>query len=359
MKKLATAAALAMTLGTGATYAGGIQLNMTNPGQAGGSVLNTSFANSPPFGSALVNEGFSGSTPDGTGTLLMQSIAGPISAGGVSGYLTYQFVLPVTVTGTATQTVVSNSGILVGDDMVAGSEFFLFFTPNSEVTAANFTSGAIFGNKVWNDTTSSFDADAALLTGQKLLASGTLRIDVPNDGGSFTINDNAGTLQDLAGNQTTTKTIRSNPSNSFEIDITTLYNSDGTSAGGSPGVDTFVINDLAGLAIDMNLSNQGFTAYRNTIDPTTGITNYIAPATIVGVTPDYGLVGEGGLPGNTLNNFGCTTSIVPDTDCDFQFQVGGSLTFNAEGVPEPASLALVGLGLVGFGWAARKRSAAA
>ncbi len=163
-------------------------------------------------------------------------------------------------------------------------------------------------------------------------------------------------MAQLASNTPSVVTIDTNPSQKFQVDFSTLY---GPGTGGNSGVPdgtTYVVNELTVAELDMNISNQGSTPYDASTDPTTGISNNIAPAKIVGVTPNYGVLGGEGVVGKAVNNFACGLVAPSGTNaCDFQFQVGGSLTFAAPGVPEPASLVLTGLGLVGFGFAARKR----
>jgi hypothetical protein len=358
MRKLTIAAALAALLGTSAAHAaGGIQLNLDNPGSIGGSTFFSSFDSGPPYGTALLDDAFAagsvynvdGSIPDPLGAdvrLIYQSMAGPITQGANTGYLTYQFVLPVTTTKNGTNTVkVANSGILVGDAMVVGSEFYLYFTPSTLLTSGNWDSGALFGNQNFGG-----GLDTALLTGQKLLASGKLRITVPNGAFNVAQDLSESTVRLSPENKPTVGTITTNPTQSFQIDFDTLY---GPGQGPNTGVDigkTFVINPLTAASIDVNLpSPSGKAPYQ----PSSITGNSIfsrSPTKVAGVTPYYG---EPDLSwGGGINDFVCGSL---GTKCDFEFQVSSNMTFVAGRVPEPASLALAGLGLLGVGCAARKR----
>jgi hypothetical protein len=66
-----------------------------------------------------------------------------------------------------------------------------------------------------------------------------------------------------------------------------------------------------------------------------------------GQVPKYGNIG------GTLINGDCS---VAQVTCDFHFQTDDSTSFNVAAVPEPASIALVALGLLSIGGLARKRS---
>lgn len=144
------------------------------------------------------------------------------------------------------------------------------------------------------------------------------------------------TLLDAFGgdNQNGVLTHRGEGSNNLTVKITDLD-------------DDYFLGDIATLLLSL--------VYRDTSNLTTPFITANPSNTVVGVTPYYSIVGSDLINGADCkaggSNEGKTSTLAR---CDFHFQTDASGAF----IPEPGSLALIGLALGAAGFATRRRRAA-
>ncbi len=124
--------------------------------------------------------------------------------------------------------------------------------------------------------------------------------------------------------------------------------------------DSFFVPDMNGDTIDVPDDGDPLTDDTDlslTFDNTAPFENANPSDLIVGVAPDYGS-GPGVYPGE-INDGSCITGTGAgagsSTPCDLHAEADGRSPFKANQVPEPTTLAMLGLGLLGMG-AYRKRS---
>jgi len=322
MKRTLLATAVCLAFGVSNATAGVIQIDPTGSGSIGGSIQTN---NPGSIGSALGFNAVRG--PDGNGAsssdaiFYAQAVADISVATGIAGaQLTYVLSLPVS---TAVNDIGTGGSITFSPFSEFSGSFKLYYDDAVNAGLSGTDAGSAANLAAGDDALTSSFTDGALL------ATGSIK--VLDTGGSFGFSQqSAGTAGPLSVNDAT-PSINGNGSLTIGIDFTPA------------SVNTaYVVNDLAGLVIDVSTFNPLSLRFQQGVGG--GPIVQSSGAFDAGlVTPNFGLDGENDLNCGEFNF------------CDLEMQMGGNLLFTAPPVPEPGTLALLGLGLGLFGFS-RKRA---
>lgn len=355
LNKTARAVALALAFGlpTAASAAPGVYIDFSGSSPTSDKVLVDQL--SWQAGNALMDDLMTpGSTPGGGDPLGVnryiwaQTVLGGASFGndtvptGVRRF-TYQFGLPVSSSVKSVDGGGNVTEVTITDR--PGVSFFSIFVDETPVPGElSQIAGTGFGN----------ENGGVLTAGQKRILTGTISIKNPDDAlsvASFGFSQSSSALVVLGtiGNAATNPngknvaTTSMGGSTTLFIDVTT-YDSE------------YFKSDPSALTVDMSMEAMGFNA---------PLASAIVNDKVVNKDGYYGDPEVSGIPGQSpagkipVNDFKCfnsvTSSKADKSPCDIQSQTSGNSFFKAEVVPEPGSIALLGLGLGGLGWTVARR----